>query len=104
VKDFSLSLWALKQSRNGLFKSWTKRYFVLSDVKIEYFSDEQKSDKKGEYLLEKATTIVITSTSDETSSIEIKNSISGFMTMQFTSSDAMLQWTASMDELLEAMR
>ena len=46
-----------KLARGAVFKNWKKRYFVLSSDKVEYFTDQSKLDKKGEYFIDQTTSI-----------------------------------------------
>jgi hypothetical protein len=82
--------WANKLSRKGIFKNWTRRFFVMTETRIEYFSDAEKSDKKGYFDLDSTTTAFIED--DKKNQFEVKNNVSGSMLMMTASSAEMHEW------------
>jgi hypothetical protein len=86
--------WGVKKGRSFL-ANWKRRYFVLQDGKIQYFTDEsaEPSTKKGEYLLDSETTVIsVTDGSVPENGIVIENKKSGKMVCTFDSDFEMRQW------------
>ena len=57
IQTFRTEGYATKESRGTFLKNWKHRYFVLSSEKLEYFIDQSRLDKKGEFFIDENTTV-----------------------------------------------
>ena len=94
-------LWHIRHYNNtgrSFLPTWKRRFFVLANGKIQYFSDEntEPSHLKGEYVLDPETTVsVIDDGSAPENSILIENAASGKMKCTFESDFEMRQWVVA---------
>jgi hypothetical protein len=88
--------WVQKRGRSFM-PTWTKRFLVLTTNALHYYSDEAKSDLKGEYILTADTSVV----SDENTPKFTLNGASGQFLIEAPDINLQAMWVSMISQVIE---
>ena len=102
IKQYRTEGFGKKLARSAFVKNWKNRYFVLSSDKFEYFVDQSRLDKKGEFFIDEGTSIQ--SVEGSSTMFMLSSDASGAMKVDVPNSEERDEWIETINFHVSSLR